>query len=208
MLRSLASRDQARIHGRIVEVLFHDGGALFDDPFHAVAVLPPNLLAQSFEYLLDPLDVAARLLQMRLERITENRRCRRLCQPRQGLDQLLFRVVHVAQLVQKSVMQRTGLGHESDSSSLFMATGLRSSGPFLRNLPASLPKPPLRSCGRVRSEAPRHFPPCLAPPWPPTSRTITPLAAALPGSPSTSRSGSRTGSASGGDRQGLPETTS
>ena len=55
VLGALAGGNQARVHRRVVEVLFHDRLAFFDDAGDAVAVLAADLLVQAREHLLEPL---------------------------------------------------------------------------------------------------------------------------------------------------------
>ena len=105
VLGALAGGNQTRVHRGIVEVLFHDRLAFFDDPGDAVAVLAAHFLVEALEHLLEPLDVSARLLEMRLERRAQIRRRGRLRQLRQRLGQLFLGIVGVAQFVEKRIVQ-------------------------------------------------------------------------------------------------------
>ena len=71
MLGALAGGDQAGVHRRVVEVLLHDRLAFLDDAGDAVAVLAARLLVEAPEHLLQPLDLPAGLLEVRLERLAQ-----------------------------------------------------------------------------------------------------------------------------------------
>lgn len=72
--------------------------------------LAAHLLVEAGEDLLEALDMALGLLEMGLEGVFEWRRCRGLRELGERLGQLTFRVVGVAQLIDKGVVQG-GLGH-------------------------------------------------------------------------------------------------
>ena len=72
MLDSLAGRNQAGVHRRLVEVLVHDGLPFFENAGDAVAVFALHLFAEPFHDLFEPLDVTARLFEVGFERIPEN----------------------------------------------------------------------------------------------------------------------------------------
>lgn len=105
MLGALPRRNQRGVHRHVVEVLFHDGLAFFDDAGDAVAVLAADFLAERCERPLEPRHLPARFLEVRFERGAQLRRARGLRQLRQRLDQLFFGVVGVAELIDERVMQ-------------------------------------------------------------------------------------------------------
>ncbi len=104
---------QARVHGRLVEVFLHDRLAFFDDAGNALAVLAARLLAERFEHLLQAFDLAAGLLEVRLEGIAEISRGGGLREFRQRLGQLFLGIVGVAKLVDKGIVQCCQIGHDS-----------------------------------------------------------------------------------------------
>ena len=69
VLGALAGGNQAGVHRRLVEVLLHDRLAFLDDAGDAVAVLAAHLFVEAREHLLEPLDLALRLLEVGLERL-------------------------------------------------------------------------------------------------------------------------------------------
>ena len=73
VFRALPGGNQAGVHRRLIEVLFHDRLALFDDAGDAVAVLPAHLLLEALEHLFEALDLSLRLFEMRLERLAQLR---------------------------------------------------------------------------------------------------------------------------------------
>ena len=70
VLGPLAGGDQARVHRRLIEVLFHNRLAFFDDAGNAFAVLATNLLREPFEDLFQPLDLTLRFLEVRFKGLT------------------------------------------------------------------------------------------------------------------------------------------
>ena len=71
VLGALTCGNQACIHRGVIEVLFHDRLALFDDAGDAVAMLATDFFVQVLEHLLEPFDLSLRLLQMSLERLPQ-----------------------------------------------------------------------------------------------------------------------------------------
>jgi len=68
VLGSLARRDQARIHRRLIEPLLHDGLPFLDDARNTVTMFTARLLAKVGKDLLQPHDLSARLVEVRFER--------------------------------------------------------------------------------------------------------------------------------------------
>ena len=85
----------------------------------------PRTFFEAFEDPLDTIDVAARLLEMRLECRAQIGRGRRLRQLRQCLGQLFFGVVAVSQFVQKRIVQGSGFGHDFSLCAGSLAQGAR-----------------------------------------------------------------------------------
>ena len=67
MLHALRGRNQSGVERVLFQVLIHHLRSLFDEPFHALALLARRFLAQCAENLLQALDVPLGLFQMFLE---------------------------------------------------------------------------------------------------------------------------------------------
>ena len=74
-------------------------------------MLALHFLVEALEDLLQPFDVSAGLLEVRLERRSANPETRRLGQLRKSLGQLFLRVVRVAQLIEKCIVQGSVISH-------------------------------------------------------------------------------------------------
>src|SRR5436305_9141957 len=99
VLHPLGGRDQGGVHHLGVHVLLHHLLALFEQSFHALALLAAGGLADLLEDPIQALDVRLGHLQMLLERCLELLVARLLDHLRQGLQDLLLRAVQVLQLV-------------------------------------------------------------------------------------------------------------
>ena len=104
VLGPLARGNQACVHRRLIEVLFHDRLAFFNDAGNAVAVFAANSLVEALEDTLQPIDLASGLLEMRFKRVAQFRRRGGFRQFRKRLRQLSFCVVRVPQLVDEGVV--------------------------------------------------------------------------------------------------------
>ena len=68
VLNPLRRADQGGIENRILAVFLDDFLTFFDEAFHGLAGFAGGFLAQAFENLLEPIDVALRLREVLLER--------------------------------------------------------------------------------------------------------------------------------------------
>src|SRR5579883_286041 len=99
MFDALHGRNNGGVHHGLLVILIQDLLAFIENPGHAHAFSPAWLFSERRKYLLEAVNVTSRLLKMLLDSVPQFFRIRMLRHFRQRLEQAIFRVVEIFQLI-------------------------------------------------------------------------------------------------------------